>query len=474
MPRRTRAEVEADTDSLKENSALPNVAKEEVKKEKGTGEKVKDEKGKGKATRVEHETGNEDPAQTQAGNNADTDAEGDVDADGDPENEDGSPRSRKRARVNAEGDFVPSTPKREQIATLPRDDDGFIPGSIVRIQLHNFLTYDWVEFRPGPYLNMILGPNGTGKSSIACAICLGLNWPPSVSAFYYSCFLPQVYLHQILGRANEISSFVKHGKDSGYIEIELKGAKGQKNLVIRRNLNAKSKGSTLTLNGQSCTGKEISARMAKLNVQVGNLCSFLPQDKVSEFAQMTPQQLLRETQRAAGDVNLTNWHDTLITAGKELKDLQDKAHDEQERLKTMQDRNSQLERDVQRYQERKRVEKDIAVLEVLIPVNEYHEAKERYQKAKDRQRDLHARVRKLKDRNAPAHAKLEQLAVQHKEYEKAREKKKNASRQKFQQMKSKWSENDRLVRLTVHFRFLSNDQPLRNVTQRMSRTDLTV
>ena len=56
----------------------------------------------------------------------------------------------------------------------------FIPGSIVRIQLKNFVTYDWVEFRPGPYLNMILGPNGTGKSSIACAICLGLNWPPSV------------------------------------------------------------------------------------------------------------------------------------------------------------------------------------------------------------------------------------------------------------------------------------------------------
>ncbi|KAG1868097.1 P-loop containing nucleoside triphosphate hydrolase protein [Suillus tomentosus] len=308
MPRRTRAELpEGDTDSLKENSALSNGVKDLVKKEK-----VKDEKGKGKARRIEPEPVDEESDQTQADDNADVDAdgdvdtEGDVDADGDPENVDGSPRSRKRTRVNAEGDFAPSTPKREQVATLPRDADGFIPGSIVRIQLHNFLTYDWVEFRPGPYLNMILGPNGTGKSSIACAICLGLNWPPS-----------------ILGRANEISSFVKHGKESGYIEIELKGAKGQKNLVIRRNLSAKSKSSTLTLNGQSCTGKEITNRMAKLNVQVGNLCSFLPQDKVSEFAQMTPQQLLRETQRAAGDVNLSNWHDTLITAGKELKNLQD-------------------------------------------------------------------------------------------------------------------------------------------------------
>ena len=36
---------------------------------------------------------------------------------------------------------------------------------------------------------------------------------------------------------------------------------------------------------------------------------------------MSPQQLLRETQRAAGDENLTNWHDTLISAGKILKQM---------------------------------------------------------------------------------------------------------------------------------------------------------
>jgi len=51
-----------------------------------------------------------------------------------------------------------------------------------------------------------------------------------------------------------------------------------------------------------------------------NPCSF--QDRVSEFARMTPQQLLRETQRAAGDENLTGWHDPLIEAGKQLRELQ--------------------------------------------------------------------------------------------------------------------------------------------------------
>ena len=67
----------------------------------------------------------------------------------------------------------------------------YVTGSIVRIQLKNFVTYDFVEFRPGPYLNMVIGPNGTGKSSIACAICLGLNFPPSVSVFEDTVFLRQ-------------------------------------------------------------------------------------------------------------------------------------------------------------------------------------------------------------------------------------------------------------------------------------------
>jgi len=38
---------------------------------------------------------------------------------------------------------------------------------------------------------------------------------------------------------------------------------------------------------------------------------------------MSSQQLLKETQRAAGDENLSAWHQTLIESGKELKGLQD-------------------------------------------------------------------------------------------------------------------------------------------------------
>lgn len=53
-------------------------------------------------------------------------------------------------------------------------------GAIVRVKLTDFVTYNSAEFFPGPKLNMVIGPNGTGKSTLVCAICLGLGWGPQV------------------------------------------------------------------------------------------------------------------------------------------------------------------------------------------------------------------------------------------------------------------------------------------------------
>ncbi len=49
---------------------------------------------------------------------------------------------------------------------------GFRPGAITRVKMLNFLTFDDCDVYPGPHLNIILGPNGTGKSSLTHAICL--------------------------------------------------------------------------------------------------------------------------------------------------------------------------------------------------------------------------------------------------------------------------------------------------------------
>ena len=109
----------------------------------------------------------------------------------------------------------------------------FQPGSIVRINVKNFVTYTAAEIRPGPSLNMVIGPNGTGKSTLVCAICLGLGHTPT---------------H--LGRAKEVSEYVKHGYREAFVEVELQGHPGEVNPVIRRRIQRENNGSTYWLNGE--------------------------------------------------------------------------------------------------------------------------------------------------------------------------------------------------------------------------------
>lgn len=105
--------------------------------------------------------------------------------------------SNKRARLNLNGDASPSrrslishgygghsssTLLQESLQARP-SARVHQPGSIVRVKLVNFVTYDLVEFFPGPSLNMVIGPNGTGKSTLVCAICLGLGWGPQVRVY---------------------------------------------------------------------------------------------------------------------------------------------------------------------------------------------------------------------------------------------------------------------------------------------------
>ncbi|PSR78324.1 hypothetical protein PHLCEN_2v7446 [Hermanssonia centrifuga] len=420
-----RAPSAATDDSHKENTG--------VRSTRNKMPEVKKEKAKSRAARVESDEEDDGPILNHFEEEKEEYIEDDDEEEEEEEEEDGSsPKGRKRARANSFGDSLPSGSQakgkvKPEVKTLPRDEDGFIPGSIVRVQLRNFVTYDWVEFTPGPYLNMILGPNGTGKSSIACAICLGLNFPPSV-----------------LGRASDLNAFVKLGMDDGHIEIELKGAKGKPNLVIRRTLSAHTKSNHFTLNGKAASGREINLRMQELNVQVSNLCSFLPQDKVAEFARMTPQQLLKETQRAAGNENLTSWHETLISAGAELKTMQNTADEDRKTLQTMEERNANLEREVKRFEERQEKEAKIEFLELVVPFKEYTEAKIRYSEIKNRQRAQTQAVHKLQKKMAPVQELKNQLERQHRELESRREAKKTTTKNKFAQMKRKWEQSEKL------------------------------
>lgn len=309
-----------------------------------------------------------------------------------------SQRTRRRAPTPAShvrssaAPEVPRTLVREQrteAGYVARLLHSYLPGAIVRVACSHFVTYDAVEFFPGPYLNMIIGPNGTGKSTIVCAIALGLGWKPSV-----------------LGRAKDVASYVKLGHKQGWVEVELQGAPAQPNVVVRRIMFRESNTSDWLLNGVAATARDVHDAVSEFQVEVGNLCAFLPQDRVADFAAMTPRQLLQDTQHAAGHAQLSAWHAELIAQGKELAQARERLEVMQREHDHLEERNAVAERDVRRYEERIELERHVAALEVRVALAEFRDAKDRYDEARAAREDAKAALTQLlREREPLEHAR---------------------------------------------------------------------
>jgi len=121
-----------------------------------------------------------------------------------------------------------------------------------------------------------------------------------------------------LGRARNISDYIKNGRQKAIIEIELllhllsyliftrfinqyffekRNNKNGNNFLIKRII-YKDNRNDWFLNERQIKLKDIEELVAELNIQVANLCQFLPQEKVSEFARMNAQELLENTEKA--------------------------------------------------------------------------------------------------------------------------------------------------------------------------------
>ncbi|WVQ81063.1 hypothetical protein IAT38_003170 [Cryptococcus sp. DSM 104549] len=265
-----------------------------------------------------------------------------------------------------------------------RGEDGYVAGSIVRIKMVNFMTYDHVEFSPGPHLNMILGPNGTGKSSIAASIAIGLGFPPKV-----------------MGRDKDTASYVKQGADDTELEIELKGRIGEPNTVIHRKFGRNSKSSDWSINGESCTRTKVQETVRSFGVQASNLCTFLPQDKVAEFAKMSPETVLQATMAAAGDPRLGKWHEKLVAVGDKVKTVENRHEvnvDNQKRLQNLVD---SLVPDVQHVQEREAKEQELEVLTHLVKVKDHARMQAEVALLGKSRQTLKARINHLNSKRQP-------------------------------------------------------------------------
>ncbi|XP_068741134.1 structural maintenance of chromosomes protein 5-like [Montipora capricornis] len=275
----------------------------------------------------------------------------------------------------------------------------FVDGAIVRVKMRNFVTYTDCEFKPGPHLNVLLGPNGTGKSSIVCAICLGLAGHT-----------------KLLGRATEVRDFIKHGHSQAMIEIELHSS-DRRNYIITRDMYRNENRSNWKINGKNTTMKEVQELTKELNVQIGNLCQFLPQDKVAEFAKMSQQQLLEATEKAVGPPDMFDVHQKLIELRKQEKELEVSLRNNKEHLEKLEQQNERLEQDVKRHQERERHLKKVQILEKKRPWAEYEGARKRFVEMKTKKDEVKKRLEEVRRQNAPMQKRLDEVTKRARELE---------------------------------------------------------
>lgn len=288
-----------------------------------------------------------------------------------------------------ESQIAPQT--QSQNKRVDRAEDEYLPGSIVRVKLINFVTYDSVEFHPGPRLNMIIGPNGTGKSTIVCAIALGLGWLPAV-----------------LGRAKDVSSFVKQGTEESLIEIELQGSKNAKNLIISRHLKRQENTSKWQLNGKNANATQVKEAVDEFDINVANLCCFLPQDRVAEFAQMKPDELLAQTQRAAGAIGMSAWHDNLKVHGKERIRLTNLIEEECKNADHIEDRLNALQRDVERARERQEIQDMVEALSVMALDAQLRERKGLFDQLRNEKRKQEEELVRIQQHLQPLESRLKE------------------------------------------------------------------
>ncbi|KAI6252385.1 hypothetical protein MCOR07_009791 [Pyricularia oryzae] len=278
----------------------------------------------------------------------------------------------------------PSGPPGRQAATFQA---GFQPGAILRVTVENFVTYEHAEFLPGPNLNMVIGPNGTGKSSLVCAICLGLGYPANV-----------------LGRATKLNEFVKHGKDEATIEIELqKRPKDARNPVIKlRLLSTEEQKRQFWLNGEQVPQREIHRLMGKFRIQIDNLCQFLPQDKVSEFSGVNPVDLLSRTLQATAPPKIIEQQVQLRELYKRQKDFKQNSEQDADTLRIMLTKQQGMQADMERLREREEIEKTIHDWERALKHCLYQEARRDYKESKNKKTEAERKLRRFQAGAGPA------------------------------------------------------------------------
>ena len=185
------------------------------------------------------------------------------------------------------------------------------------------------------------------------------------------------------------------------IEVELAGGPRNKNPVIRCHIRREGNKCHYSIDGVAQNRKKVVELARSYSIQIDNLCQFLPQDKVVEFAAMTPVELLRSTQRAVASQEMLDWHELLKDLRSKERDVQAQNASDIETLANLEKRQSMQAADVERMRERDQIKERIRMLKTAKPFAQYREAKKVHLEAKEKRRQAAVELEELEKEVEP-------------------------------------------------------------------------
>jgi chromosome segregation ATPase len=242
---------------------------------------------------------------------------------------------------------------------------------------------------------MVVGANGTGKSSLLNAICLGLGGNPS-----------------ILGRADDVRAFIQHDATVAEISITLQGGHTFRRVLDRTKGTVKGRGrgaSTYFINDKPASQDEVLEIVrTTYQIRLENLCTFLPQDKVGSFSAMDHKQLLAATQQTVPN-NLYERHLELIADEEAVRHSSTDWEALESKLTTLQQEHGRLEEAKEKMELREKMMERMKLLEQKKVWLEVEVLREQARELKTHRTEKKNVLREKGDQLAPMEEQLAEI-----------------------------------------------------------------
>jgi structural maintenance of chromosomes protein 5 len=207
------------------------------------------------------------------------------------------------------------------------------------------------------------------------------------------------------------------------IEVHIYKNNEGKTIAFNRTFNQAGK-ETFSVDGKATSHREYLRRIKEFNIQIDNLCQFLPQDRVQDFAKMNAQEILKNTQSSVCDADVPEMFDQLVEKRQKQLESERRSQDIQVKLREAEQRNEELKGAIENMKERQSytkklnmctkkkawMEYEIAYGKLKETEGDLAQAKKETAKAQDKLKPLQNRIDELKQTKAKIEKAVKQAA----------------------------------------------------------------